>query len=348
MKFKQVALTIAMTLVASYIIGQNMPLFGNQNAVTKGSLQEDYKIVKKPSIILVGIECRTSNAPEAGPHDIPKHWEKFYGEDILNRIPNKVSNEVIALYCDYMGDQTQPYSLVIGCPVSSQDDVPEGMVAKIIPAGFYAVFRAIGEHPKNLIKTWGHIWQQADLKRTYTGDYEVYGDKFVSRSPQEVEVFVAVQQEPSLIDRDEIIRKNRPKFAAIKALNLPVGQYAITGSGALGIRNLRTIGDIDIIVTSDLWNLLEKRYGVTDENNVKKIVFPGEIVEALGENSFYVEKKDKDAPTINARIANAEIIEELPFESLEHVLYYKRRMGREKDKQDIIMIEMLQNNKQLN
>ncbi len=70
------------------------------------------------------------------------------------------------------------------------------MVAKIIPAGSYAVFPAIGEHPKKLIETWGHIWQQADLERTYTGDYEVYGDKF-SGSPQEVEVFIAIEIDPN-------------------------------------------------------------------------------------------------------------------------------------------------------
>lgn len=180
--------------------------------------------------------------------------------------------------------------------------------------------------------------------RTYTGDYEVYGNEFHSTTPQQVDVFISIQQDPSL-KREEINKKNRPKFAAIKTLNLPIGQYAITGSGALGIRNLRAIGDIDIIVTPELWTILEMRYSVTDENNVKKIVFPGGIIEALGENSFYAEEKDKDAPTIKTRIANADMIEGLPFESLEHVLYYKRKIGREKDKQDIMMIEMLQSNK---
>ena len=55
-----------------------------------------YTVVKKPSINIIGIECRTSNSPEAGPQDIPKHWEKFYNECILDQIPNKTSNEVIA------------------------------------------------------------------------------------------------------------------------------------------------------------------------------------------------------------------------------------------------------------
>lgn len=88
---------------------------------------------------------------------------------------------------------------------------------------------------------------------------------------------------------DEIKKSNMLKFAAVKSLNLLVGQYAITGSGSLGIRNLRAIGDIDIIVTADLWNALEKEHGVTDENNVWKIIFPNGLVEAFGEDSFYSE-----------------------------------------------------------
>lgn len=80
---------------------------------------------------------------------------------------------------------------VIGCRVSSSAVIPEGMVTKILPATSYAVFNAIGEHPKSLIKTWQEIWQTG-LKRTYTGDFEVYGGKFNSKSPQEVEVLIAI------------------------------------------------------------------------------------------------------------------------------------------------------------
>ena len=107
---------------------------------------------------------------------------------IQEKIPNKTSNEVIALYCDYEGDYTKPYSLIIGCPVS-HPEVPKGMVTKTIPAGSYALFEAKGEFPKSLIETWQDIWKREDLKRTYTGDFEVYGEKF---SDGEVEVFIAV------------------------------------------------------------------------------------------------------------------------------------------------------------
>lgn len=66
------------------------------------------------------------------------------------------------------------------------------------------------------------------------------------------------------------------------------------------------------------------------------------------ENALLMPKKDPDAPTIADRIANAEIIEGLPFESLEHVLYYKRKMGREKDVRDVLIIEEWQKSKRVN
>jgi predicted transcriptional regulator YdeE len=155
----------------------------------------NYTIIEKSPLVIMGIECRTANTPEAAPHDIPKHWARFYSEDIINQIPNQSSDDVIALYCDYEGDYTKPYSLVIGCPVSSADVIPEGMVVKTIPGGSYAVFAAVGEHPQKVIETWNYIWQNVDHKRTYTGDYEIYGDKFFSQSPQGVDVYIAVKKE---------------------------------------------------------------------------------------------------------------------------------------------------------
>ena len=138
-----------------------------------------------------------------------------------------------------------------------------------------------------------------------------------------------------------MIQENHKKFAALKAFNLPIGEYMITGSGALGIRNLREIGDIDIVVSPSLWEILAEKYGITQENGHKKIVFPGDLIEAFGEDSFYADQGSTDIPKLADRIALADIIDGLPFECLEHVLYYKRKMGREKDLKDILLIESL-------
>lgn len=135
--------------------------------------------------------------------------------------------------------------------------------------------------------------------------------------------------------------ENQQKFDAIRKLNLPLGHYAITGSGALGIRNLRAIGDIDIVVTAELWTTLAAKYGVIEKNGVRLVQFPDGIVEAMSEGSFYLCEKDPLAPTIAERISQAEQIEGLPFETLAHVRYYKQKMGRDKDLKDISLIDSI-------
>lgn len=154
----------------------------------------EFALINKAMITVIGIACQTANTPDGAPIDIPKQWGKFYQEGIMQQIPNRTSEEIIALYCDYEGDFTQPYTFVLGCQVTSADEIPAGMVAKQILAGRYAMYSAVGEHPKTLIETWQHIWQEdKNLKRTYKGDYEVYGDKFFLGNPQQIDVFIGVE-----------------------------------------------------------------------------------------------------------------------------------------------------------
>ncbi len=67
-------------------------------------------------------------------------------------------------------------------------------------------------------------------------------------------------------------QSNSEKFFAFKELDLPLGQYVISGSGPMGIRNIKAIGDIDIIVTQKLWKILSEKYEVSEEHGIKKIV----------------------------------------------------------------------------
>ncbi|NGX58181.1 MAG: hypothetical protein K940chlam3_01086, partial [Chlamydiae bacterium] len=111
------------------------------------------------------------------------------------------------------------------------------------------------------------------------------------------------------------MNSNQRKFEEVKKLNLPLGQYLIIGSGSLGIRNLREIGDIDILVDEDLWQQLSNKFEVIEEKEIKKIVIPGDLIEIFGEVSFGT----KELYSVSERIAQANIIDGLPFESLEHV-----------------------------
>ena len=148
-------------------------------------------MTKKEELTIVGISIRTSNTPGKGDKDIPQLWGRFMAERVVNRIPNKVDDTVYAIYTDYEGDHTQPYTLVIGCNVSSLDNIPEDMTVKIVPASNYTQFIAKGDLTKDaVIKTWMEIWN-TPLERTYSTDIEVYGEKAVDPTNGEAEILVA-------------------------------------------------------------------------------------------------------------------------------------------------------------
>lgn len=148
----------------------------------------NYSVVSEKRHHIIGIACKTVNFGPNAMQGISELWGRFYGENVLSQIPNRSSDDIIALYCDYEGDYTKPYLLVIGCAVSSIDQVPEGMVARSLPASNYARFTATGEMPKGIIETWLAIWQ-ADLPRTYTGDFQIH-----RQGAPEVQILVAIKE----------------------------------------------------------------------------------------------------------------------------------------------------------
>lgn len=153
------------------------------------TLLQANEIVFHPEMNVVGIACRTSN--DNAMVDIPLHWARFFSENIADQIPNKATDEVVALYCDYESDHNHPYTLIIGCKTNDLSEVPEGLEARTIPSSQYAQFQAKGTFPESLINTWINIWQ-TDLPRTYTGDFEVYGEAFTGPERQ-VDVFIAIE-----------------------------------------------------------------------------------------------------------------------------------------------------------
>lgn len=152
-------------------------------------MSQPYKIVQKPSFQIMGLALRTSNLSAA--QDIPQFWDRIRDSDVLSTIPNRASNEVLGLYTDYEGDHTAAYTLVVGCEVNSVGKIPHEMVVKTVPASTYALFTTKGSYPQSVYEMWQIIWHTS-LPRTYTGDFEVYGDKFQKNS--EVGIYIAINK----------------------------------------------------------------------------------------------------------------------------------------------------------
>lgn len=138
----------------------------------------------------IGLELRTNN--EECSVAMLAHKDKFFKENTISKIPNKINGSILALYTDYEGDYTKPYSWILGCEVSSLNEVPKGLVGKIIPKSKYAVFTTQGAFPQGLIKAWQEIWK-SDLPRAYTSDFEVYRSDFDPQRNPEVKVYIATR-----------------------------------------------------------------------------------------------------------------------------------------------------------
>ena len=127
--------------------------------------------IAKAPIAIIGIALRTDNARAAV--EIPAHWNRFYAEEILSQIPNKKSSAIYAVYTDYHLDETQPYTLILGCEVLPGTLPPPHLILKQIPAASYTQVPISGASPDQILAAWQRVWQSA-IPRAYTADFELY------------------------------------------------------------------------------------------------------------------------------------------------------------------------------
>ena len=123
-------------------------------------------------------------------------------------------------------------------------------------------------------------------------------------------------------------------LSELDKLNLPKDKYAITSSGPMGIRNIREIGDLDIIVYPEIWQDLSKKYKIVIENNINSIYIGN--MQILGDKSIYTNPKFGD---LISQIDNADLINGHRYVQLKTVLEIKKQKDRQKDIDDVKLIE---------
>lgn len=122
----------------------------------------------------------------------------------------------------------------------------------------------------------------------------------------------------------------------LNKLELPIGEYAITSSGPLGIRGIRESNDLDVIVTKTQWKKLVTKYPV---HNQSKIAIGN--IDLSYEGSYGT---NKIGPSIEDQISSAEIIKGYPFVKLETIKFFKTKSNRKKDKLDLELIRKFETN----
>ena len=136
-------------------------------------------ILKNP-IHILGIELRTTNDHGQSFHDIPPFWETFMKEQYMNKIPNKLSSDIYAVYTHFENEgknNTGMYSLILGCTVQPDALAQQDLVKITIPQGNYLMFPVDDNNPNNVGKAWQKIWgipQHEKQSWTFHCEFERY------------------------------------------------------------------------------------------------------------------------------------------------------------------------------
>ncbi|MEQ1499932.1 MAG: hypothetical protein ABL917_00990 [Parcubacteria group bacterium] len=127
-------------------------------------------------------------------------------------------------------------------------------------------------------------------------------------------------------------------LSRVKALNLPVGEYCVFGSGVLEIHGIRKAKDVDVLVTEELYKQLKKS-GWKRKWFFWRTLWAKAIVN--GENEAFTTLRWANSynPDTKDLIKRAEYYDGVPFLRLEDLLAFQRNLPREKDKRGVKLME---------
>lgn len=154
---------------------------------------------KKDQFCMMGISVRTTNANEmTADAKIAGLWEQYYGQKMYDGIPNLVNASVTyGLYSDYEDGVNGEYSITAGLEVNDPSEFPKTFVVKTVPAATYLVFTSEkGPISEIVIKLWQDIWhwfEQGNVERTYTGDFEIYDERCHNPQDAQVAIYIAIK-----------------------------------------------------------------------------------------------------------------------------------------------------------
>jgi predicted nucleotidyltransferase len=125
----------------------------------------------------------------------------------------------------------------------------------------------------------------------------------------------------------------------IKVLNLPTSKYIVLGGSVLAVRGIRETKDIDVLVLPEVFAQLSQEGWQLDpeyERKWNRKRLRKEDYEVYPD--LYLESEERFID-VQELIASADVIEDIPFQPLEHLLVAKREGHREKDVSDVKLIE---------
>jgi predicted transcriptional regulator YdeE len=122
---------------------------------------------------IIGLTVRTTNQGGQSQKDISDLYGRFFSNQFADKIPGKISADLICAYTQYESDMNGPYTVMLGFKVSDNVKAPEGLEMIIIPAMNYQVFTSTDARPETVVQTWMKIWQ-SEIPRAYQTDFDIY------------------------------------------------------------------------------------------------------------------------------------------------------------------------------
>jgi len=143
------------------------------------------------NLIGIALKAKTSNINEQAMIDCGNLWQRFIKENIASQIPNKLDEDILAVYHNYEGDYTKPYAYFIGCKVKKGTIIPIKLDSLNIPAHTYQKITAKGQMPDCVANAWREIWN-TNTPRAYHADFEVYDRRSADWANAEVDIYLSV------------------------------------------------------------------------------------------------------------------------------------------------------------
>jgi predicted transcriptional regulator YdeE len=129
--------------------------------------------VHSDKFTIIGLSVRTTNQGGQSQKDISDLYSKFFSNQFTDKIPGKISGDLICAYTEYKSDMNGPYTVILGFKVYDNLKVPEGLDMINVPAINYQVFTSPDARPETVVQIWIQIWQ-SDIPRAYQTDFDVY------------------------------------------------------------------------------------------------------------------------------------------------------------------------------
>lgn len=119
----------------------------------------------------------------------------------------------------------------------------------------------------------------------------------------------------------------------VKELNLPLDQVVVIASGVLDALNLRKAGDVDLVITPELLDILSRSAEWHLATKHGEPIITKDDVEA------FLSWGSEGVPNFQQLQANGLTIDGVRFADPRFVIEWKRGRMNEKDKRDIALLE---------